>query len=179
MLQDAQFRGPTLANGRVLSPFNILEIWSKIATLKSKPGLAAPVKVFGGSLFGGTMATVMKSALCLSRPEFKERRGALRIKIKQRLPGKLTTSDGVALERCLLLNVSDAGLGVVTSERVMLNSYVNLDLDDRRIQLRVVWRSFDEQHHRYRYGLRLVSTDISLIDCFEAHLVREQILSPT
>ena len=99
-------------------------------------------------------------------PLFLDKRIKPRKMLTGLLPGPLTDANGERIN-CKPVDISEHGLGIITSAFMKPGDAINLKLKDRTIALSVSWSKPDfGKQNLIRYGLNLESDQENLEDVF-------------
>lgn len=107
--------------------------------------------------------------MVMAVPFTKERRLAPRQKLTGLMPGKFVVKDSGKSVSCRPIDVSEAGLGILTAQEIPVDSVLTLTTGDQHIDMKVLWRKPDfGKNNLMRYGLVCEGGGIDLMALFIA-----------
>lgn len=97
-----------------------------------------------------------------------EKRSTPRKKLTGLFPGKLTSKKDNTFLNAKPVDISEHGLGIITSVYLEVDDLLLLKTHNDEIELRVTWRKKDfEKSDLYRYGLSVDDKKINIESIFQ------------
>ena len=107
----------------------------------------------------------------LDIPQFSDQsRQHERENLSQLLPGRIFLKKNKKEISCRPINVSEFGLGIISSTSLSLSDILILEIDKITIELKVIWKKQGStKGNQIRYGLMTVNTHQNIKQLFTSH----------
>ena len=86
------------------------------------------------------------------------------------LPGKMFLEDDLTVISCRPINISDYGLGIISTHKLEIGQKLILRIKNMDIMLKVIWKKEDfTKKNLNRYGLMTLETTENIKSIFSSH----------